>query len=232
MSLWRIDQRHVRLGFWGDSPRANLGFDEPGVCSACVMLLHTCQSWNNTYWRCGVVLLHTCHLWSGTYKRHGSVLLHTCHSWRSTYWRRGGVLLRTCHSWRHDVFRELIRELFILGFGETRQGQNLGLTSLVHMSCSCIPVIHGVARIGDGVHKPVGLTKGGPLILWSLWKMTNDPFILDFGKTHQGWTLGLTSMWSCNHGCTCLEDTRKLWKWRDAEFYSMYLIEYKFPLLS
>ena len=43
-----------------------VGFDEPCVCSTCVVL-------------------HTCHSWSGMYSSHSFVLLHTYHSQSGTY---------------------------------------------------------------------------------------------------------------------------------------------------
>ena len=44
------------------------------------------------------------------------MLLHTCHSRSGTYYRGG-------------VFKELTRVLSVLGFGETHQGQTLGMMS-------------------------------------------------------------------------------------------------------
>ena len=41
--VWRIDQGIVCLGFWRDSPRADLRFDEPSICSAYAVLLHMCH---------------------------------------------------------------------------------------------------------------------------------------------------------------------------------------------
>jgi len=39
---------------------------------------------------------------------------------------------------------------------------------------------------------------------------TSDTSVLNFGETYQEQTLGLTSLQSYDHGCTCLEDTRIL----------------------
>ena len=81
-SLWRNDQRCVCLGFWRDSPRADLGFykpleNQPGNCSSWVL-----------------------------------------------------ERLAKGRPWVLQAFGELIKELSVLGFGETHQGQTLGFVSL------------------------------------------------------------------------------------------------------
>jgi len=143
-SLWRIDQRRVCPRYWRDSPRTDLRFDKPSVCSAHAKLSHTCHLWSGTYWRCGVVLLHTCHSWNGTHWRLSFVLLHTCHSWSGTYWRCGVMLLHLCHSWSDTYWR--------------RGGM------LLHVSLMEWHVLETWWR------EPGGLTKGKPWVLQALWR--------------------------------------------------------------
>ena len=56
--------------------------------------------------------------------------------------------------WVWWAFGELTRDVSDLDFGETHQGQTLGLKSLVcvaHVLCSCIHATHGATRTGDVV---------------------------------------------------------------------------------
>ena len=66
----------------------------------------------------------------------------------------------------------------------------------------------GLPRMDLGFCEPMKLTKGGPWVWRAFGELTRDASILDFGETHQGWTLGLTSLVcvACV-SCSCIHVT-------------------------
>ena len=136
-SVWRTNQGRVRPGFWRDSLRADLRFDEPDVRSARTMLLHMCYflEWH---------VLQTCRVWRidlgiicpgfwrdspranlGFYepsvRSARAMLLHTCHfmEWHVLETWCVSLLDSTRENFGFcKPFGETTNSTFVLGFGE------------------------------------------------------------------------------------------------------------------
>ena len=238
MSLWGNDQRIVRLGFLKGLTKGELWFNELGTHGvACTGVVAACSCTHVTHGvaRTGVVAACSC-------IRVTRGVLHT-----------GGMVACSCIRVTHGMVRIIDVHVTrgVVCTGEMVSCSCIHVTCEVmrsgdFVSCSCIRGTREVTCTRDVVSCPCirGTYEVMLLHTWHLWHVLETwcscihvtcgvTHIGDFGarmRAHHGWSLGLKSLGVMTTDVPVL--TRKLWKERDVEFHSMYLIEYKFASLS